>query len=129
MDKTIDNGVSINRRISAIENRLNSAEDEQVFISISNAILLAFVRMQGRTPIDTGNLRYNALQMSILQDKTEIFIDEKIAPYMKYTNENWNNFRPPLYGRQNPNEGWWDRAAHDAVYVLANMLGGTVTEV
>lgn len=129
MDKTIDNGVSINRRISAIEKRLNSAEDEQVFISIGNAILLAFVRMQGRTPIDTGNLRYNALQMSILQDKTEIFIDEKIAPYMKYTNENWNNFRPPLYGKKNPNEGWWDNAAVDMIYTVAELTGGTVREV
>ena len=97
--------------------------------TIVTAVWETFFYIRDSAPIRTGNLRYNAMTYEILKTRANIYVDEKIAPYMKYTNENWNNFRPPLYGKQNPNEGWWDRAAHDAVYVLANMLGGTVTEV
>lgn len=97
--------------------------------TIDNAVLATFLYIRNRTPIDTGNLRFNALQMNVRKTLARIYVDEKIAPYMKYTNENWNNFRPPLYGKQNPNEGWWDRTAEDAVHLLATLLGGTVQEV
>ena len=64
-----------------------------------------------RTPIDTGNMRYNAVRMYYTDGgKTcHILVDEYIAPYVFYTNEPW--ISPKWRGKKNPNEGWWDKCA------------------
>lgn len=67
----------------------------------------------------TGNMAYNATRLKIYKPttsgdkiihKAEIFIDEKIAPYVPYTNEPW--ISPRWLGHKNPNEGWFERSAN-----------------
>lgn len=71
-------------------------------------------------PYKTGNLRYNAINIEIVGNTCKLYVDEKIAPYMKYTNEPWTN------GKKNPNEGWFDRVAEKIVNYLMFKLQGTV---
>lgn len=66
------------------------------------------------TPIDKGNLRYDAIRYEFIDANTfKIFVDESIAPYMPYTNEPW--ISPKWNGKKNPNEGWWDNKAYPSV--------------
>ena len=91
-------------------------------------------------PIKTGNLRYNAIRVDTPDDKTfVIYVDENIAPYMKYTNEEWHrkiikmgNFVPGevverMSTWKNPNEGWFDRAARTVALYVASKTGGEIT--
>lgn len=70
-----------------------------------------FKETQRRTPIDTGNMRYNSLTIVYTEGGNEchIYVDEAIAPYVFYTNEPW--ISPKWRGKKNPNEGWWDKSA------------------
>ncbi len=82
-----------------------------------------------RAPKDTGNLAYNAIRVESKGNGVwEIYIDSEwetgIAPYMKYTNENWAKFKPPLQGKQNPNEGWFNRVAEEIAVLIAERLKG-----
>lgn len=72
-----------------------------------------------RAPYKTGNLRYNAIKLEMTDNNTaRLYVDENIAPYMKYTNEPW---KPP---RTNPNEGWFDRAVQEiAEHIAARTKG------
>jgi hypothetical protein len=66
------------------------------------------------TPIDTGNLRYNAVRLTLVDMNTiKITVDENIAPYMVYTNEPW--ISPRWNGRQNPNEHWWNNVIEKSI--------------
>ena len=66
------------------------------------------------SPIDTGNLRHNAIRFEMIDSKTfRIYVDEEIAPYMPFTNEPW--LSPRWHGKQNPNELWWDEKAVNTV--------------
>ena len=66
-------------------------------------------RTRGRT--STGNMAFNSLRKDVIYKENEIHIkiwmNEKIAPYVVYTNEPW--LSPYWRGKQNPNEGWWER--------------------
>lgn len=90
-------------------------------------------------PIKTGNLRYNAINFEMPDEKTfYIYVDESIAPYMPYTNEAWrhtiikmgNFVSGQVVERMrtwdNPNEGWFDRAARTAILYAQQKLGGTL---
>jgi len=95
--------------------------------AIINKIVAYFRK---RSPYDTGNLSKNGIQCDYLGNgKWEIWVDDDwgtgIAPYMKYTNENWNEFAPPLKGKINPNEGWWDEACEHAIEMFCTALKGT----
>lgn len=92
------------------------------------------------SPIDTGNLRYNAIRFEMPDINTYvIYVDEQIAPYMPYTNEVWRqklikmgNFLPggvveKMRTWKNPNEGWFDRAARTIALYAAQKTGGTIT--
>jgi hypothetical protein len=96
---------------------------------ISNACQVGFMMIRNRSPIDTGNLRFNAIRYAEHAATAAIFVDEKVAPYMKYTNEHWSKFRPPLYGKLNPNYMWWNDAVVAAIYGIANVLNGEVIKV
>ncbi len=80
-----------------------------------------------RAPRKSGNLRDFGVQFVWEDEKTfTIYIDESEAPYMKYTNENWNNFRPPLQGKKNPNEAWWQDAIQLCLDYFTNQLKGEI---
>lgn len=77
------------------------------------------------SPIDTGNLRYNAINYEFLDaDTCVIKVSLDIAPYMPYTNEPWLAKR--WNGKKNPNEGWWENAVKKVVEYLAQALGGEI---
>lgn len=95
------------------------AQIQAKIIRLTNSVL------RRGAPKDTGNLAYNSIRISKTgRNSWVIYVDENIAPYMKYTNENWNNFRPPLQGKKNPNEKWWDRSSKIFLNRLARELGG-----
>ena len=79
--------------------------------------------LRDRAPYKTGNLRYNAIKLEMLDANTaRLYVDEEIAPYMPYTNEKWIN-RPGI----NPNEGWFDEAAQEIIRFIANYTGGALS--
>lgn len=78
---------------------MEKAEFERIFIEAINAL-----RQQTFVPYDTGNLKFNSIKGIWISETTyRIYIDENIAPYMKFTQEVWGKGK-------NPNEGWFDKA-------------------
>lgn len=75
-------------------------------------------------PRHTGNLAYNALVYDVQGNQFVIRVDPAIAPYMPYTNEPW--LSPKWNGKQNPNEGWWQRFVEEFTRRLALKLRGEV---
>lgn len=83
--------------------------------------LNAVSNLRALAPKDTGNLAYNAIRYEMPSPDTfVIYVDEAIAPYMPYTNEEW--ISPKWNGKKNPNENWFDRAAE---LIAKNIAGET----
>ena len=83
--------------------------------------------LKSKSPIDTGNLRYNGIRYEFKNESVfEIYVDEAIAPYIFYTNEPW--ISPKWHGKKNPNEGWWQKSADSLARQVAQMLGGELTK-
>lgn len=92
---------------------------DKQFAKLCNSVLR---KLKPTTPIDTGNLRYNAFKISFEQGgkACRFWIDEDIAPYMVYTNESWvSDF---WHGRKNPNEGWWQKTISYAQRLIEQAL-------
>lgn len=71
----------------------------------------------------TGNLAFNAVKIEVIDTGTiRLYIDEAVAPYMKYTNEPWKHGK-------NPNEGWFDRAYETIAEFIANKTGGIKNDI
>ena len=71
----------------------------------------------------SGNMAFNAYRYVRPQPaQTDVFVDQKIAPYVPYTNEPW--ISPRWHGKKNPNEGWWQRHVQRFAQNLAHELGG-----
>lgn len=99
-------------------------------------------------PVDTGNMKYNASVLKIEQFEGEIRIRAEIAPYSVYTNIDWGLTSPywmnstkypmlngvrlsslynsPLIPKNNPNEGWIDKAVKAIAERIAARLKGTL---
>ena len=73
-------------------------------------------------PYDTGNMALNALQVKVEGDTIDITVDDSIAPYVPYTNEPW--LSPKWDGKQNPNQGWWERFLAEFAKRLTAKLRG-----
>ena len=78
-------------------------------------------------PRDTGNLAFNAIKIEWHgEDEAEIYVDgdgdDGIAPYMPFTNEPWVAER--WNGKENPNEGWWQKAIEQIIQQLNAEFGG-----
>lgn len=92
--------------------------------------------LRARAPYKTGNLRNNAIKIEFVDNVCRLYVDEKIAPYMKYTNEPWDqklismgNFRKGekvtrLRTWRNPNQGWWERAVQEIAEHIAQRVKG-----
>lgn len=92
---------------------------------VQGAFLRAVAEVKRESPYRTGNLRIFGVSSRVANGRElDIYVNEEEAPYMKYTNEPWSKFKPPLRGKKNPNEGWWGRAARAAARSLARDLGG-----
>lgn len=74
-------------------------------------------------PFKTGNL-----SKSINAENERLFItigDDDIQ-YAPFTNEPWVDER--WHGKQNPNEGWINRALEIALPIVDSLLQGSITE-
>lgn len=84
-------------------------------------------QVRKRAPYDTGNLSNNGVRYEWTDKETfVIYVDENIAPYMKYTNESWDLFQPPLHGKKNKNEQWWQDATKIVAEYLTKRLKGKI---
>lgn len=83
-----------------------------------------FYAVRTLCPVDTGNMKFNAMRFRIENDKFIIEIDEIIAPYVFYTIEKW--ISPRWNGRKNPNEGWFERGIEFALSEIANKYGARI---
>ncbi len=108
----------------------------------------AFDIFKEHCPVDTGNMKYNASVLKIEQFEGEIRIRVEIAPYSVYTNINWAETSPywvnstkypqlngvrlsslyntPDLAKDNPNEGWIDRAVREIAERVAARLKGNL---
>lgn len=94
---------------------------------LRRAFLRAVKEAKRTSPYRTGNLRRIAMKSTVASGgELDIYVDEKEAPYMKYTNEPWDRFSSPLRGKTNPNQGWWKKAADAVARSIARDLGGTL---
>lgn len=86
---------------------------------------LALQTLKELAPYDTGNLAHNAVRLEFISpNEALLYVDEKIAPYMPYTNEPWVS--PYWNGKKNPNEGWFDAAAELVAEVVAKFSRGEI---
>lgn len=60
-----------------------------------------------RYKTSTGNMAFNGLRYDEKADGISWYMDETIVPYFRATNDPW--ISPKWHGKQNPNEGWWDK--------------------
>lgn len=96
---------------------------------IENVLQSALEAGRQLIPKDKGNLSLNA---TLIEDEGGghwlIYISgdgtHGIAPYAPFTNEPWLSQR--WNGKQNPNEGWWDRFVDFIVNYIQTTLGGEV---
>lgn len=99
---------------------------------MTNAQFMAFGerikrQLQSFSPIRTGNLRYNSIRLERTgEDEIRIYVDEKIAPYMPYTNEPW--LSPRWNGKKNPNEAWFDNAAFKIALWIAGAFKAQIED-
>lgn len=97
----------------------------------------AVEKLRSVSPIDTGNLRYNGIRYEFIdkdtckiyidKDTCKIYVDPNIVPYMPYTNEPWVSHK--WNGKENPNEGWFQRGVQLIKDFIVNQLGGAVDSV
>lgn len=83
--------------------------------------------LQVKAPKDTGNLALNAIRKAYDDNGMPIIvIGGEVAPYAVFTNEPWIDDK--WNGRQNPNQGWVQRAIEECVPTLQMMLSGSMTQ-
>ena len=83
--------------------------------------------LQVKAPKDTGNLALNAIRKAYDDNGMPlIVIGGEVAPYAVFTNEPWIDDK--WNGRQNPNQGWVQRAIEECVPTLQMMLSGSMTQ-
>lgn len=102
---------------------IDTQKKQEIFNQLSLVVQSEVARLRKIAPIDTGNLSRFGIRMNIYRDHIAVYVDTRIAPYMLYTNEPWNNFAPPLYGNQNPNERWWNNGIEKMIYNIAKRMG------
>ena len=94
--------------------------DDSQLIAVAT---MAYNHLKNVCPVDTGNMKYNAIRFTRLsENKIEVSIEASIAPYVVYTHEQWLS---PKWGpHTNPNEKWIDDAADAIAAKISASLGG-----
>lgn len=90
---------------------------------IERALYLQVAWLKSVAPYDKGNLSDSAINLERTGIREwRVYVDQKVAPYMPYTNEPWLSTK--WKGHQNPNEQWWNKAIQEFMRRLARSLGG-----
>ena len=96
---------------------MTKSEWSVLFIEAINSL-----RQQTFVPYDTGNLKFNAIKgIWISENQYRIYVDESVAPYVFFTQEQWVNRKG-----QNPNQGWVEKAVDYLAGYIAKRLGGEI---
>lgn len=74
--------------------------------------------LQARAPYDTGNLASNSIRIV----GNAVYVGGEIADYAPFTNEPWLSEK--WHGAKNPNEGWVQKAIHEAAPIIQRVLNG-----
>ena len=73
----------------------------------------------------TGNMM-NAARLVVGNKRTnnrvKMYVDERQAPYLPYTNEKW--ISPRWKGKKNPNRKWYNKAMYSFCNALLQSFGG-----
>ena len=93
----------------------------------ASAVYLAQILMKN-APKRTLHLALNGIRGVQEEGEFYVVIGGEIAPYAKYTNENWDKFEKPLKGKINPHEGWIEDSLQEAMPVFKPMYAGAMTE-
>ena len=104
---------------------ITSKIDAAIIWAMNNTII-------PNSPYKTGNLRDHGIKLERGKNYWRIWVDadepDAIAFYMKYTNEDWSNFAPPLQGKTNPHKGWWQREVANFMDALNSALSGKMVK-
>lgn len=83
--------------------------------------LLATTVLKSQTPVKTGNLRSSIKEVDIHPRGFTVTIGGEQAPYVVFVNEPW--LHPRWQGRENPRQGFIDRAAELLAQQIGNIEG------
>lgn len=87
------------------------------------AITRSVSAFKAKVPIRTGNMRNNATKLlPVGLGLYWLYIDKNVAPYFPYVNGPWVS--PQWGGKENPNEGFFMKAAIAFAEELARRLNG-----
>ncbi len=113
---------SIGKIVSAISDYIAERRfKRKIELAIKDAVSVARMII----PIDTGNLRYDSFKLERIDETTwRIYIDQEVAPYAPYVNEKW--ISPMWGGKQNPNEGFFEKVFELISNQLAASLNGQI---
>lgn len=77
-----------------------------------------------RYKTSTGNMAFRGFKIEKDYGVAHIYVDERIAPYLVYTDKKW--ISPRWKGKKNPNEGWFGKMAFFIAYSIAKKMEGTL---
>lgn len=79
----------------------------------------AYIKTHPDTPYDTGNLKFNSLQVrKVAPYEYEIYIDVDIAPYQVYLNER----QKTRGGHSNRHYQWWEKMRVEVAEYLQQFI-------
>lgn len=79
----------------------------------------AYIKTHPSTPYDTGNLKFNSLQVrKVAPYEYEIYIDVDIAPYQEYLNER----QQTRGGHSNSHYQWWEKMRVEVARYLQQFI-------
>lgn len=88
---------------------------------LAQDVILSVLRVH--CPLKTGRL---SKSINAENEQLVITIGDDDVQYAPFTNEPWVDER--WHGKQNPNEGWIERALDIAVPIVDRLLQGSITE-
>lgn len=88
---------------------------------LAQDVIMSVLRVH--CPLKTGRL---SKSINAENEQLVITIGDDDVQYAPFTNEPWVDER--WHGKQNPNEGWIERALDIAVPIVDRLLQGSITE-
>lgn len=95
--------------------------EQRIELAIMNAVSTARLLI----PYRTRNLKLNSFKWERVNEKEwRVYIDLDIAPYAPYVNEKW--ISPKWKGKQNPNEGFFQKVYQYIANSIASAVSGQI---